>query len=132
MNLELRYGLPFVCVTLQRGGRSVEVPGVLVDTGSAATVISADRVSALGLELLPDDLLRTMRGVGGIEYVVTKRVDRLILAGSVLDDVAIQVGGVDYGYGIEGILGMDVLTRMGAVIDLTKLTLTVLARLDET
>jgi len=39
-------------------------------------------------------------------------------------DFEIKMGEVNYGFGINGVLGMDFLYRTGAVIDLKKMTLT--------
>ena len=33
------------------------------------------------------------------------------------DDFEIEVGAMDYGFAIEGIVGMDFLTRAGAMLD---------------
>jgi hypothetical protein len=42
MRLDLRGELPFVTVTVGHRGTTVEVPDVLVDTGSASTLLNAD------------------------------------------------------------------------------------------
>jgi hypothetical protein len=39
----------------------VEINEVLIDTGSAKTVLAADRVSQIGLVPAPDDILYTRR-----------------------------------------------------------------------
>lgn len=52
---------------------------VLVDTGSASTVFSADKVLEIGLQLERDDYVHRIRGVGGAEFGFTKRVDTLSL-----------------------------------------------------
>ncbi len=44
MNITLRDGLPFVGVTLTHRGQSIALQSVLLDTGSAGTVLAADRV----------------------------------------------------------------------------------------
>ena len=40
-----------------------------------------------------------------------------------LKEFEIEVGGMDYGYEIKGILGMDFLTHAGALINLKDLTM---------
>ena len=42
MQLIFRHDLAFVTATLTYSGISIEIPGVLVDTGAASTVINAD------------------------------------------------------------------------------------------
>ena len=38
-----------------------------------------------------------------------------------LSDFEIEVGAMDYGFAIEGIIGLDFLRQVGAVINLAKL-----------
>jgi hypothetical protein len=37
-----------------------------------------------------------------------------------INDFEIEVGAMDYGFEIDGIVGMDFLTQVGAIIDLAK------------
>ncbi|MGC4113616.1 MAG: retropepsin-like aspartic protease [Myxococcales bacterium] len=123
MILDLRHNLPFVRVCITYRGRTAEVPDVLVDTGSASTVISADAVEPLGLVLEPTDVLDSLRGIGGREFVFRRVVDSLRLGERAIDSFKLEIGGMDYGFAISGILGMDFLVRAGAVIDLGKRTI---------
>lgn len=72
MKIELRYGLPFVNLTLRHQERDLELPDVLIDTGSAGTVFSADSLLAIGLEYEPEDPIQRIQGVGGSEFVFMK------------------------------------------------------------
>ena len=67
MRLTLKDDLPFVTVDVAYGGTQIEVPHVLVDTGSASTMLAADVVVQIGIVPEPGDALRMMRGIGGIE-----------------------------------------------------------------
>jgi len=44
MRLQLQDNLPFTAVTLYYRGQSIETPNVLIDTGSATTILAADAV----------------------------------------------------------------------------------------
>lgn len=123
MPLQLVDSLPYVTVRVGYAGRVVEIASVLVDTGSASTVLAADAVVLLGLVPRPDDELRTIRGVGGIETVFTRAVDHLEVGGQHLDGFEVEVAGMDYGFAISGILGMDFLIRSGAVVNLRTMTI---------
>jgi hypothetical protein len=46
MNIQVRDGLPYVTVTLLYGGRQLELANVLLDTGSAGTLLAADADAA--------------------------------------------------------------------------------------
>ncbi|MFN2241098.1 MAG: retropepsin-like aspartic protease [Anaerolineae bacterium] len=123
MQLALKDELPFVCVTVSYQGTEIEVTDVLVDTGSATTILAADQVARIGIVPELADVLYTVRGVGGIETVFTRRVEHLRIGHREIAGFEIEVGGMDYGFEIQGILGMDFLTQAGAIINLHDLSL---------
>ncbi len=121
MKIRLRDGLPHVTAFLTYQGRRLSLKDVLLDTGSAGAIFSTDRVLSIGLTYEPHDMVHRIRGVGGTEFVFTKRVDRLSVGDLQVNDFQIEVGAMDYGFDIDGIIGMDFLTQVGAIIDLAKL-----------
>ena len=123
MRLEVEGNLPFVAIRVGYRGAEIEIGKVLIDTGSASTLLSVDTVSSIGLFPLPEDTLHTIRGIGGSEVVFSRRVDYLQVGGRALNGFEVEIGGMDYGFEINGILGMDFLTRAGAVLDLGNLTI---------
>jgi predicted aspartyl protease len=123
MRLALRHNLPFTTVTLSYGGRTIQIPDVLIDTGSASTIFATDAVAGIGISPASGDRLRFLRGVGGTESVFTRKVDRVTVGEATVHERTIEVGGMDYGFEINGILGMDFLVDTGAVIDLRTLDL---------
>lgn len=123
MNLVLRDSLLFVPVTLSYGGTTLQIDDVLVDTGSTTTLLSIDCVATFGIHPEASDSIRRIRGVGGVEYVFSRRIDAIDIAGQQLNSVELEFGGLDYGFQMNGILGLDVLLRMGAVLDLKKQTI---------
>jgi predicted aspartyl protease len=123
MRLTLEYGLPFITVALTYRGKQIEALHVLVDTGSARTTFAADVVAQIGLIPEPEDALLTVRGVGGAEIVFTRLVDRVQVGRRAVEQFEVEIGGMDYGFEINGILGMDFLTHTGAIINLHQLQL---------
>jgi predicted aspartyl protease len=121
MRIRLRDGLPFVAATVEYRSRRAFLENALLDTGSAGTVFAIDRLQTIGLEYEPEDRVRRIRGIGGAEFVFSKRVDRLALGKLAIQAFEIEVGAMDYGFEIDGIIGMDFLTAIGAVIDLARL-----------
>jgi len=121
MNIKMRDGLAFINVTLIYQQKVLEIEDVLLDTGSASTIFSYTVLEAAGFELNPDDRLRQIQGVGGVEYVFARRIDRLIMDDFQAIDFEIEVGAMDYGFNINGIVGMDFLVKGGFLIDLAKL-----------
>lgn len=123
MQLTLKDDLPFATVKVVYRGAEIEIADVLVDTGSASTMLAADTVSQIGIVPEPQDTLRVIRGVGGTELVFARQVDRLQVGQRDVALFEIEVGGMDYGFEINGILGMDFLVRTGAIINLRVLRL---------
>jgi predicted aspartyl protease len=101
----------------------MEIPDVLVDTGSATTILAAREVAQIGIVPESSDMLYVIRGVGGVETVFTRQVEHLSVGQRRVPDFEIEVGGMDYGFEINGILGMDFLLRTGAILNLRELSL---------
>ncbi len=121
MKLALKDSLLFTAVTVSYQGKSIEVQDILVDTGSATTVLAVDSVAAIGISPLLEDTLYTIRGVGGAEVVFTRQVDYLQVDQQKVENFEIEVGGMDYGFPINGILGLDFLLTARAIINLSQL-----------
>lgn len=77
MKINEEYGLPFVSVTIVFKSKVLELTKVLLDTGSASTLFNADLVREIGIVPEENDIVDTIRGVGGIEYVYTKQLDAI-------------------------------------------------------
>lgn len=123
MQLLIKDDLPFVTVQTAYQGRTLAISDVLVDTGSASTILAADAVAAIGIVPESADTLRLIQGIGGTEAAFVRIVERFQVEDRSMVDFEIEVGGLDYGFGINGILGMDFLRGAGAVIDLKMLEL---------
>ncbi|ULO10137.1 clan AA aspartic protease [Paenibacillus sp. 19GGS1-52] len=117
MNISEIYGLPFVSMTVVFRGRELKLEKVLLDTGSASTLLNADIVQEIGMVLEGNDIVDMIRGVGGVEYVYTKCLDSIIVDKAILKDFQVEIGNMDYGMEIDGILGFNFLKQAGAVID---------------
>ncbi len=124
MNLSIRYELPFVTITIRYKGRNLELDNVLLDTGSAGTLFHVERLMIIGLLMEPEDMIRRIRGVGGTEFVFSKRVDELAVGDLSVSHFDIEVGAMDYGFDLDGIIGLDFLRAVRAKIDLGALTIT--------
>lgn len=121
VRLRLDGGLPFVTIEVGWEQSSLTLDSVLLDTGSASTVLSADRLSTLGITLEPEDPIHRIVGVGGGEFVYCKRLPWIALGDCRAIDVAVEIGAMNYGFRIDGILGMDFMQQIGLLIDLHKL-----------
>jgi hypothetical protein len=107
MHLPLKYDLPCVTVRIGYQGVEIDIPDVVVDTGSGSTLIATEFAAQAGIVPLPQDKLRNVHGVGDCA----------------LEGFEIDVGSMDYGFAINGLLGMNFLLRSGAIIDLRARTI---------
>ncbi len=123
MTLAIRYGLPFINVRIEHHGRTLELDNVLLDTGSAGTLFRVERLNTIGVVMEPHDLIRRIRGVGGTKFVFSEQVDALAIGGLEVSQFEIEIGALDYGFDLDGIIGLDFLRAVRAVIDLGELTI---------
>jgi hypothetical protein len=121
MNLNVNFGLPFVTVTVKFRGQELMLEKVLLDTGSAGTIFKADVVGAIGVVPESEDVVDSIQGVGGIEYVYTKNFDGIDFDGIYVDNFQVEIGSMDYGLEIDGIIGFDFIRAAGLIIDAVKM-----------
>lgn len=121
MRIRIKNGLPYTSAILAHHSQRVTLKNVLLDTGSAGSIFSTDKVAGIGLTYEPDDFVHRIRGVGGSEFVFTKRVDELKVGDLRVEGFEIEIGAMNYGFDMDGIIGLDFLTNVGALIDLARL-----------
>lgn len=109
--------LPFVQVVVRANDKSLILNRVLLDTGSATTVFKTDDLAKLDIFPEPTDVIRQMLGVGGIETVLEKQVESIEMGDMIATSFTVQMGAMDYGIPMDGILGSDFLLHVGAVIN---------------
>lgn len=123
MNIKSRYGLPFIDVVLSHKGKSLYFENFLIDTGSASTLISAEIAVQLDLGPEPNDIIREIRGVGGSEYVYEKCIEEIQCGSKCMENFKIQVGDMDYGFEMNGIIGYNFLKASKIQIDLDNMVI---------
>ena len=122
--ITVRDGLPFISVVLIANDQRLQIANVLLDTGAAASVFRTDDLLTMGVVPSSTDQIRFMSGIGGREAVFEKQIETLIVGTLAISPITIQLGVVDYGFDINGIIGMNFLFAAGAIIDLRNLTVT--------
>lgn len=121
MNIDIRYGLPFIQVTICYRAKELHLGNVLLDTGSARTIFNADAVDVIGVKVEPDDFMNKIRGVGGIEVVYSKLFDFVKVGKTKLPAFEVEIGEMNYGMEIDGIIGFDFIHSAGLVNDVKEL-----------
>ena len=125
VKLKYRYGLPFCSISLVYNNKEMKLDNLLVDTGSGGTLLKMDKVEEIGVVIEEDDTIETIEGVGGIEFVYKKNMDKLVIGDIKVENFKVEIGVMDYGFDINGIIGMDFLKEINAVIDLDKMEIQV-------
>jgi hypothetical protein len=123
VNLFVDRGLLLVQLSIGQNNQKLDLPRVLIDTDSATTLFSAVKLLEIGLTYELEDTLSTVRGVGGSETVFSKLLQEIRVVNHVVTNFKVQVGNMDYGFDLDGILGLDFLRQTRAVIDLDTLAL---------
>ena len=123
MKLRIERGLPFAQITIVHAGQRLTLERVLVDTGSAGTIFQTAVLQRIGIEYSPDDEMHRIRGIGGTEFVFIKQLEVVEVGDLLVMDLSVEVGWMDYGFELHGILGLDFLRKSAALIDLAALEL---------
>lgn len=117
MKIHIQYGLPFVEIEVAFRGKKLRLNNILLDIGAAGTIFNANVVEKIGVVPEENDIVDTIRGVGGVEYVYVKNFDLIQLSEIRQKDFQVEIGNMDYGLEMDGILGFDFITSAKLVID---------------
>ena len=107
--IEREAGAMYTAASARGGGQSREFR-FLIDTGATMTGLAESRLTTLGARLV-DQGIRVQTANGIVELPVY-RLQELRVGALVLEEVAV-LGFSDLPRGADGILGMDVLSRLG-------------------
>ena len=121
VDLEFKYGLPFCKIEVIHNNKRLMLNNVLIDTGSGGTLLKMDKIEEVDITIDMNDSIETIHGVGGSEFVYKKIIDQIKLGNLYNSDVKVEIGIMDYGFEIDGIIGIDFLKQICAVIDLEKM-----------
>lgn len=124
MNMKFQDGLLFTSIQISFRGSTKVIENIVIDTGAAETIISPDAVEDIGIFAELEDSVNSFYGVGGsLHNFFTKNVVKVKLGEASFEEVKMDFGVIDpQGY-INGLLGLDLLMKLGAVIDLRSLSI---------
>lgn len=120
MKIEFRDGLIFSSIEITYNGKSKVIDNMVIDTGAAKTLISADAVEDLGIKVEGNDELVVSSGIGGTEVSFVKAIDKIVLGDVSIINKRIDFSNMDYD-DLNGLLGLDLLMDSGFIIDLKNL-----------
>lgn len=76
------------------------------------TLFKMDKVEEIDISIDMNDSIETIHGIGGSEFVYKKTIDEIRLENSHSRNVKVEIGIMDYGFDIDGIIGVDFFHRM--------------------
>lgn len=124
MEIKFKDGLIFTSIELSFRGSSKIIENVVIDTGAAETIISPDVVEGIGIIAEGNDNVNSFYGVGGsLHNFFSKEVDGICIGQAKLEKPKLDFGVIDPKGYINGLLGLDLLMKLGVIIDLKNLTL---------
>lgn len=118
VKIQLKYGLPFCSIDIKHKGRILTLDNILIDTGSGGTILKMDEVEKIDITIDVTDSIESIQGVGGNEFVYKKVIDEVNLGEFRINNFKVEIGVMDYGFDIDGIIGVNFLKEINAVIDL--------------
>ena len=121
--LVIEDGLLLTDMVLTYRGQSLLLKRVLVDTGSGSTIVSTDLAESIGILAEENDMIYRISGVGGSEFVYSKEIDSVKIGVKEVENISLEFGAMDYGFELNGIIGLDLLRQVKAIINIDRLTL---------
>jgi hypothetical protein len=116
VKFELIGGLIYVPISINYTDQ-INLHGI-IDTGSAGTVVD---INKFDINLLAEDAkVITIRGVGGTQEAFVQKVSSVSLGPKTLKDFEIEFCDLYDEFGLDAIIGGDLLLETGAVIDYSK------------
>jgi len=123
MNIHFKNGLLYTSLEVTYNGKSKLINDVIIDTGAAHSIICPDAVEDLDFVWSSNDILVTMYGIGGEQYAYRKEIESVKFGQCSVKEYKLDFGYMDDNGTIQGLLGLDLLMKMGIVIDLKTLNL---------
>lgn len=119
MKLEYKHGLLFTSINIAYNGKTKKLDNVVIDTGAAESMISPECVEDIGIYAELGDKIISFYGVGGtLHNAYEKKVDMVEIESTRINNVCIDFGLVDPKGDVNGLIGLDILVKIGAIIDL--------------
>lgn len=121
MKIEYRDGLLFTTIEIYFRDRFKEINNIVIDTGASISIISPDIVDDVGIFAEAGDRIVSSMGVGGsIHNSFEKNIDMIKVENKGLNNIKLDFGIIDPKGEINGLLGLDILVKLGALIDLKR------------
>lgn len=104
-------------LTVTFNGKSKVLKNVVVDTGAAQSILNSACVEDLGIVPSTSDKILKTKGIGGEMKFFYRHVDEIKIGNDIFPNIEIDFGNIDPKGEIMGLIGLDLLKKLRAVID---------------
>lgn len=124
MEIVYRDGLLYTSITIVYKGCSKTINNIVIDTGASDSIVSVDAVDDIGIYAEVGDKIISLSGVGGsLHNAFVKKIDCVKFGNLTVNNFEMDFGIIDNKGEINGLLGLDLLIKAGAIIDLKRFKL---------
>ncbi|MBC8062155.1 MAG: retroviral-like aspartic protease family protein [Clostridiaceae bacterium] len=112
-------GLICTSVKITFNGNTTIIDNVVIDTGAVESILSSNVVKNIGIKINTTDKTAVTRGAGGSKMrFFYKIIDEIEIGATVFQNIKIDFGNIDPSGEINGLIGLDLLRSLHAVIDI--------------
>ena len=105
-------------------GKLKVINNLVIDTGAAKSFITVDAVDDINIYFDDEDYITTVYGIGGPDNSFQKTLDRIEFGTRIFENYKVDFGAFHDEYGINGLIGLDILKNAEVIIDLRSMTIT--------
>ena len=119
LNTYLNDGLICTSLCISNKGSTKIIDNVAIDTGAVESILSSNVVKQIGLRAEAKDKTAVTRGAGGSKMrYFYKIVDEIEMGNRRFTNIKMDFGNIDPSGVINGLIGLDLLSQLHAVIDI--------------
>lgn len=98
-------------------GKSRTLQNVVIDTGTVQSILNSEFVSDIGIKAEYVDEFMKTHGIGGQMMFFCRKIEKLRLGNFEFTNIDVDFGEIDPSGDIQGLVGLDLLKLIRAVID---------------
>jgi len=119
LNTYLHDRLICTSIFIRYKGSTKVIDNVAIDTGAVESILSTTVVKEIGLRAEATDKTAVTRGAGGSKMrYFYKMVDEIEIGSKRFINIKMDFGNIDPSGAINGLVGLDLLSQLHAVIDI--------------
>lgn len=98
-------------------GKCKTLQNVVIDTGAVQSILNSEFVSDIGIKAEYVDEFMKTHGIGGEMLFFCRKIEKLKIGNLEFTNIDVDFGEIDPSSDIQGLIGLDLLKLIRAVID---------------